>query len=138
MTYTNCASKKNLNTTNTNPIFDSLSEGEKNFIAFLYFFQLCIGTDDLQRNGSKKKIIVIDDPVSSLDSQALFIVSTLIHSLIQRKADDNKPIRMLLKNENIAQVFILTHNIYFYKEVTFDRRPICTDYWHYKVSKLTT
>ncbi len=126
---------KRLNTTNTNPIFDSLSEGEKNFIAFLYFFQLCIGTDDLQRNGSKKKIIVIDDPVSSLDSQALFIVSTLIHSLIQRKADDNKPNRMLLKNENIAQVFLLTHNIYFYKEVTFERRPICKDYWHYKVTK---
>lgn len=127
---------KRLNTTNTNPIFNTLSEGEKNFIAILYFYQLCIGTDDLQRNGSKKKIIVIDDPVSSLDSQALFIVSTLIHSLIQRKADDNKPNRMLLKNDSIAQVFLLTHNIYFYKEVSFDRRPICTDYWHYKISKL--
>ncbi|QES91050.1 AAA family ATPase [Rhizosphaericola mali] len=127
---------KRLNSTNTNPIFNSLSEGEKNFIAFLYFYQLCIRTDDLQRNGSKKKILVIDDPVSSLDSQALFIVSTLIHSLIQRKADDNKPNRMLFKNDNILQVFLLTHNIYFYKEVTFDKRPICTDYWHYKISKL--
>jgi len=126
---------KRLNTTATNPIFESLSEGERNFISFLYFFQLCIGTDDLQNNGSKKKIIVIDDPVSSLDSQALFIVNSLIHSLIQRKADDTRPNRMLLKNPTIAQVFILTHNIYFYKEVTFDRRPICTDYWHYRISK---
>lgn len=127
---------KRLNTTNTNSVFESLSEGEKNFISFLYFYQLCLGSDDLQNNGSKKKIIVIDDPVSSLDSQALFIVSTLIHSLIQRKADDNRPNRMLLKNNNIAQVFILTHNIYFYKEVSFERRPICTDYWHYNISKL--
>lgn len=127
---------KRLNTTNTNPVFESLSEGEKNFIAFLYFIQLCIGTDDLQSNGSKKKIIIIDDPVSSLDSQALFIVSTLIHLLIQRKADDNRPNRMLFKNANIAQVFILTHNIYFYKEVSFEKRFICTDYWHYKISKL--
>jgi wobble nucleotide-excising tRNase len=126
---------KRSNSTSTNPIFDSLSEGEKNYISFLYFYQLCIGTDDLQNNGSKKKIIVIDDPVSSLDSQALFIVSTLIHTLIQRKADDNRPNRMLLKNTNIAQVFILTHNIYFYKEVSFEKRPICTDYWHFKISK---
>lgn len=122
--------------TSTNPVFDTLSEGEKNFISFLYFYQLCLGTDDLQSNGSKKKIIVIDDPVSSLDSQALFIVSTLIHSLIERKANDNRPNRMLLKNNSIAQVFILTHNFYFYKEVSFNRRPICTDYWHYKILKL--
>lgn len=126
---------KRSNSTSTNPIFDSLSEGEKNFISFLYFYQLCLGTDDIQNNGSKKKIIVIDDPVSSLDSQALFIVSTLIHTLILRKADDNKPNRMLLKNNNIAQVFILTHNIYFYKEVSFEKRPLCTDYWHFKISK---
>lgn len=127
---------KRPNSTSTNPIFHSLSEGEKNFISFLYFYQLCLGTDDLRQNGAKKKIIVIDDPVSSLDSQVLFIVSTLIHALIQRKADDNKLDRMLLKNNNIAQVFILTHNIYFYKEISFDRRPICTDFWHYKISKL--
>lgn len=126
---------KRINTTATNPVFESLSEGERNFISFLYFFQLCTGTDDLQNNGSKKKIIVIDDPVSSLDSQALFIVSSLIHSLILRKADDSRSNRMLLKITNISQVFIFTHNIYFYKEVTFDRRPICTDYWHYRISK---
>lgn len=127
---------KRLNSTNTDPIFSSLSEGEKNFISFLYFYELCLGTDDLQANGNKKKIIVIDDPVSSLDSQSLFIVSTLIHELVQRKSDNNRPDRMLFKNTNIAQVFILTHNLYFYKEVSFDKRPICTDYWHFKISKL--
>jgi len=113
-------------------VFRSLSEGEKNFISFLYFYQLCIGTDDLQSNSSKKKIIVIDDPVSSLDNQALFIVSTLIHNLILRKGKSEK---REFKNQNIEQVFILTHNLYFYKEVCFDRRPICTDYKHYKISK---
>lgn len=119
-----------------NPIFKSLSEGEKNFISFLYFFQLCIGTDDIQNNGSKKKIIVIDDPVSSLDSQALFVVSTLIHNLILRKGDNPKADKKLLKNDNISQVFILTHNLYFYKEVSFDKRPICTDYWHLRIIKI--
>lgn len=119
-----------------NPIFKSLSEGEKNFISFLYFFQLCIGTDDIQNNGSKKKIIVIDDPVSSLDSQALFVVSTLIHNLILRKGDNPKAEKKLLKNDTISQVFILTHNLYFYKEVSFDKRPICTDYWHLRIIKI--
>lgn len=126
---------KRINSTSTDSVFSSLSEGEKNFISFLYFYQLCIGTDNLQSNGIKKKIIVIDDPVSSLDSQALFIVSTLIHTIILRKSDDCKPNRMLLKNSNISQVYILTHNTYFYKEVSFDKRPICTDYWHFKISK---
>jgi wobble nucleotide-excising tRNase len=125
---------KRLHSSNTSSVFASLSEGEKNFISLLYFYQLCLGTDDLSNNGSKKKIIVIDDPVSSLDSQALFIVSTLIRSLIQRKGDD-KASHKLLKNTNITQLFIFTHNFYFYKEVSFDKRPICIDYWHYKISK---
>lgn len=124
------------NVTTGNPIFKSLSEGEKNFISFLYFFQLCIGTDDIQNNGSKKKIIVIDDPVSSLDSQALFVVSTLIHNLILRKGDNPKADKKLFKNDSISQVFILTHNLYFYKEVSFDKRPICTDYWHLRIIKI--
>lgn len=127
---------KRPNIDNESPIFKSLSEGEKSFISFLYFFQLCIGTDNLDNNASKKKIIVIDDPVSSLDSQSLFVISSLIHKLILRKSNDNRPNRMLFKDDNIEQVFILTHNLYFYKEVSFDRRPLCTSYWHYKVSKI--
>lgn len=122
--------------TNSEPVFRSLSEGEKNFISFLYFYQICLGTDDIQTNSTKKKIIVIDDPVSSLDCQALFIVSTLIQNLIQKKGSGTKPERMSFKNESIEQVFIFTHNIYFYKEVTLERRPICTDYWHFKLIKM--
>lgn len=127
---------KRPNTISSNPIFKSLSEGEKNFISFLYFFQLCIGTDDIQNRGSKKKIIVIDDPVSSLDSQALFVVSTLIHNIILRKGDNPKADKKIFKNDSILQVFILTHNLYFYKEVSFDKRPICTDFWHLRIIKI--
>lgn len=129
--------KRPSQTTENNRIFKSLSEGEKNFISFLYFHQLCSGTDDIQTNGNKKKIIVIDDPVSSLDSQALFVVSTLIHNLIARKGNLTAE-KQQFKNDNITQVIILTHNLYFYKEVSFDRRPTCTDFWHYKVSKINS
>ena len=127
---------KRPNNTNSDPIFNTLSEGEKNFISFLYFYQRCLGTDDLLNTGSKKKIIVIDDPVSSLDSQCLFLVSTLIHSLLLRKSDGPRSDKKLFKDGNIAQVFILTHNIYFYREVSFERRPICTDYWHFRIFKI--
>ncbi|HEY5123563.1 MAG TPA: AAA family ATPase, partial [Ignavibacteria bacterium] len=127
---------KRTNDPGTDPIFKSLSEGERNFISFLYFYQLCLGTDDIQKKSTKKKIIVIDDPVSSLDCQTLFVVSTLIQNLIIRKGNSNRLEKMDFKNETIDQVFILTHNIYFYKEVAFERRPICTDYWHYKITKV--
>ncbi len=121
-------------TQNNESIFETLSEGEKNFISFLYFYRLCLGTDDLQSNGNKKKIIVIDDPVSSLDSQALFIITTLIRELIQRKDDSNKSDKQSFLNQNICQVFILTHNFYFYKEVSFKNR-ICTDFFHFSLLK---
>lgn len=125
---------KRPHTQDSEPIFKTLSEGEKNFISFLYFYRLCLGTDDLQSNGNKKKIIVIDDPVSSLDSQALFVITTLIRELIQRKGDGNKNDKQSFLNESISQVFILTHNFYFYKEVSFKNR-ICTDYFHFNVQK---
>ena len=90
----------------------TLSEGEQRFISFLYFYQLIQGT--LEESGIKKdRIIVIDDPISSLDSNILFIVSTLVKNII----DD-----CLLQSNNIKQVLILTHNVYFFKEITF--RPL--------------
>ena len=124
------------NIQNGDIVFNTLSEGEKHFISFLYFYQLCLGTDDLDNNTNKNKIIVIDDPVSSLDSQSLFVVSTLIRELIKRRAEEPKSEKKEFANQKISQVFLFTHNFYFYKEVSFSRRLICTDYWHYNVIKI--
>ena len=121
---------KRNNIQNGDIVFNTLSEGEKHFISFLYFYQLCLGTDDLDNNTNKNKIIVIDDPVSSLDSQSLFVVSTLIRELIKRKTKKD------FFYENISQVFLFTHNFYFYKEVSFDKRLICLDISHYNVIKI--
>ncbi|ENZ5676839.1 AAA family ATPase [Enterococcus faecalis] len=88
---------------------DTLSEGEYNFITFLYFYYLIYGSQD-KTGITSNKIIVIDDPISSLDSNVLFIVSTLVKNLL-------KDCR---RNKNgILQTFILTHNVYFHKEITF-------------------
>lgn len=87
----------------------TLSEGEYRFITFLYFYHLIKGSRE--KDGViKDKIIVIDDPISSLDSNTVFIVSTLVKDITNK----------CLKNDDgISQVFVLTHNIYFYKEITY-------------------
>lgn len=87
----------------------TLSEGEITFITFLYFMQLSKGSTS-QETISEERILVIDDPISSLDSNVLFIVSSLIKEVI----------KSIKKNEgNIKQLILLTHNVYFHKEVSF-------------------
>lgn len=119
--------------------FVSLSEGEKSFIAFLYFYQQCTGYSDT--DSSLKKIVVIDDPVSSMDSQVLFFVNTLIQNLMvwkYVKTDgryNNRDFKKEFKDEHIAQVFILTHNVYFFKEIAYERRNFCKDMSYYVASK---
>ena len=125
--------------TDTNPAFNTLSEGEKNFIAFLYFYQQCLGYS--KDESTLKKIIVIDDPVSSMDSQVLFFVNSLIQKLINFKYNkniqnlNNKNYRSEFSNDNLSQVFILTHNIYFFKEVTFEKRNFCKNTSFFIVKK---
>ena len=60
----------------------TLSEGEITFITFLYFLQLAKGGVS-EETVNEERILVIDDPISSLDSSVLFIVSTLIKDLIK-------------------------------------------------------
>lgn len=99
-------------------IADNLSEGEKNFIAFLYFYHLVHGSNSADGD-TRDKIVVIDDPVSSMDSGSLFIVSTLVRQMIEicrNNADNRNPVA---KGNFIKQIFILTHNAYFHREVSY-------------------
>lgn len=87
---------------------ETLSEGEVTFITFLYYYHLAKGS--LKENDiSENKVLVIDDPISSLDSNILFIVSVLVKDLMKETMEEKT---------NIKQVIILTHNTYFYKEIT--------------------
>lgn len=88
---------------------ESLSEGEYNFITFLYFYYLIFGSNNPE-NLNKNKVIVIDNPISSLDSNVLFIVSSLVKNILSFCRDGK---------QSIKQVIISTHNIYFHKEITF-------------------
>ena len=99
-------------------IADNLSEGEKNFIAFLYFYHLVHGSDSADGE-TREKIVVIDDPVSSMDSSSLFIVSTLVRQMIEicRNNADNR--NRTAEGNFIKQFFVLTHNAYFHREVSY-------------------
>ena len=85
----------------------TLSEGEKTLITFLYFYHLTKGGFD-QDETANERVIVLDDPISSLDDSILLVVANLTKKLI----DDCK------NGSKIKQIFVLTHNSYFWKELT--------------------
>ena len=94
------------------PAAQSLSEGERTFITFLYFFHQLQG-EPTDPKEPRDLVAVIDDPISSLDSDILFVVSTLTKRLI---AD------IRTGTSRVRQLVVLTHNVYFHKEVTYVRR----------------
>ncbi len=74
-----------------------LSEGEKTAIAFVYF-TIHLKDKDFYIN---KEIIVIDDPISSMDSNSIFQAFSFLKNSVK----------------DAHQIFILTHNFDFLKLV---------------------
>jgi wobble nucleotide-excising tRNase len=103
--------------------FEELSEGEKTLISFLYFVELC---EEQKSDDSRSKLIVIDDPISSLSFNTVFEVSCLIK-------------RQFLKNDNkkYCSVFILTHHLYFLHELlgVFDEKKKNSEYNLFRIFK---
>lgn len=94
---------------NGEPAKTTLSEGETTFITFLYYMQLVKGS--FTPNGiTTDRVLVIDDPVSSLDSNVLFVVSTLLRDVFTEIHEGKG---------SVKQVVLLTHNVYFHKEIAF-------------------
>ena len=121
-------------------VASDLSEGEKNFIAFLYFYHRVCGSGSAEGD-TKEKIVVIDDPVSSMDSGSLFLVSTLVRQMIEvcRNNADNR--NRKVDGNFIKQIFILTHNTYFHREITYsyvDRYDYVSFYLIRKVNSKST
>lgn len=88
--------------------FHSLSEGEKTVISFLYFVELCKGqksTSDIP----KKKVVVIDDPISSLSHIYVFNIGQLIK-------------KTFCRSPAFDQVLVLTHSLYFFYELTYTKK----------------
>lgn len=73
----------------------NLSEGERTAIAFLYFLKSLQDTEFDMKNG----VVVIDDPVSSLDANALYTAFGFMRE----------------RTKDAGQLFILTHNFTFFR-----------------------
>lgn len=87
---------------------DSLSEGEKTLISFLYFLELLQGS---RIKGAvvdpKKTIVVIDDPISSMSHNFIYDIASMIkHELVQPPG-----------GQQVRQVIVLTHNLFFLHEL---------------------
>jgi wobble nucleotide-excising tRNase len=94
----NCAWRSRRLGTRRNGIpAQALSEGETTAIALLYFLK---SLKD-RRFDLAKGVVVLDDPVSSLDANALY----LAYGFIRERTKD------------AAQLFILTHNFTFFRQV---------------------
>lgn len=74
-----------------------LSEGERTAVAFIYFLKTLQDTSFDLANG----IVVIDDPVSSLDSNSLYSAFGFMKERIK----------------NAGQMFIFTHNFTFFRQI---------------------
>ncbi len=80
-----------------------LSDGEKTTLAFVYF--LARLKSFYKKEDLKNLVVVIDDPISSLDEQRIYSTSDIVAKINQELA------REKLSNEkDRAQVFVLTHN----------------------------
>lgn len=113
----------------TGDVFRSLSEGEKMIISLLYFIERCKGKeskDDIE----SKKIVVIDDPISSLSHIYVYNVGRL---LLQEFTDANPNNKNTTKYD---QVFLLTHSLYFFYEMAITKRKDKEDGYNQKLFRI--
>lgn len=84
---------------------ETLSEGEKTIVTFLYFLSY------VESKSSDHPVVFVDDPISSLDANVLYFVSSLVRDLASeaRRKD----------NSDVSQLFVLTHNASFHHEITY-------------------
>ena len=101
----------------------NLSEGECSLVAFCYYLARL---DDVQTHGTKP-VIYIDDPISSLDSNHIFFIFTLIESFIAKPlvGSDGAELKDAAGQPvySYEQLFISTHNLEFLKYLKRLTRP---------------
>lgn len=64
---------------------------------------------------------MIDDLVSSMDSSTLFIVSAMVREMIQICENNAVGGDTATKADYIKQIFILVHNAYSHREITYNQ-----------------
>lgn len=98
---------------------NSLSEGEQTFITFLYYMQLAKGMNT-DVNIDLRRVLVIDDPISSLDKEVMYVV----YQKLRRLMDE-----VLAGEGQVQQMFIMTHNSEFHRLLSQRKRNPDVHYW---------
>ena len=86
----------------------TLSEGEKTLISFLYFMELLKGAPERgQQVVQGQTIVVIDDPISSLSHNYVYDIATIICAELIKPPGGPK----------VRQIIVLTHSLFFLHEL---------------------
>lgn len=101
--------------------FATLSEGEKSFICFAYFWESLSATTS-SGTDIEDVVAVVDDPISSLDSDSLFLVAAYIRDAAQMTISGSS---------NIRQLIVLTHNTQFHNEAAYSNNARSKSNCHY-------
>lgn len=106
----------------------NLSEGEKTAIAFSFFL-----TKLLEVNNLKKVVVFIDDPISSLDSNHIFQVNSVIKDFFFSKENPEDVNPKIL---NCKQLFLSTHNFDFFSLLRELPNPKDGNKYYYFVKRI--
>ena len=99
---------------------DSISEGEKNLLALMYFYFELYSDKEQEKFKPEIELIVIDDPISSLDDSNKFYVLEIVRKILF---------------ENIPQIFILTHSWNDFCQITYGIKTKNTEFSFFEIYK---
>lgn len=101
---------------------DDISEGEKNILSLIFFYFEMFEDEKQTKIKSDIKLIVLDDPISSMDDSNRFYVLEMVKNIIEL---------------DVEQVFVLTHVWEDYSQLTFNRNCFKKDskYTSYEIRK---
>lgn len=122
----NISLKVELDTDNKNYIIKStnenatltirdISEGEKNLLALLFFYYELFADNKQQQVKAEIELIIVDDPISSMDDSNKFYILELMKNLLD------------LPNQ---QIFVLTHSWEDYCNLSYGRKA-----WEGRIDK---
>ena len=86
---------------------NDISEGEKNLLSLLFFYYEMFEDRNQQVVKSDVKLIIMDDPISSMDDSNRFYVLEIVKNIIEL---------------NVDQVFVLTHVWEDFSQLTFRKK----------------
>ena len=93
---------------------ETLSEGEKTILTFLYLIQKVDGSSTWL--AGQEPTVIIDDPIASTDAQSFFLVTQFIRRMTVYLKKPTKSSQQF----KLSQLIVCTHNTRFLSEASYD------------------